>query len=288
MESFSSFQLIPYVEVFLLAEPLNGVPVEKQLFWNQTPFSEIFPKIISAKTILINTDRFQEWSEFLIACKQDREFDFSVKLFLFFASADSLTAEQLSPLQQTFPSAQFWVKNLLGNLPNTLLLPLGIDASTGSFCFTDPSKIEKKYPLVITNFTINSTPRIEFLKFLDDHPQLEPLFVKDRMEKQTFYTFLQDFYFTVCPCGSGFDTYRFWEALSAGCIPIVKYVPFFDTLRDQYPNLPMIVLQSWDDLLTLLPTLTPESYKKIWNGANLDYLSKDYWLLKLSEIVNTP
>ena len=50
--------------------------------------------------------------------------------------------------------------------------------------------------------------------------------------------------FCACPKGNGVDTYRFWEALYLGTIPIVDYGKFYD----QFGDLPKLDVKSISDL----------------------------------------
>jgi hypothetical protein len=53
--------------------------------------------------------------------------------------------------------------------------------------------------------------------------------------------------FCICPEGNGMDTHRFWECMYLRVVPIVLQSPFIEALRKQY-GLPMVVLESWEDL----------------------------------------
>ena len=57
---------------------------------------------------------------------------------------------------------------------------------------------------------------------------------------------LKEYEFCVCPEGNGFDTHRLWEALYLKVVPIVIQSNFTKILQKQ--NLPLVVLESWDQL----------------------------------------
>lgn len=59
---------------------------------------------------------------------------------------------------------------------------------------------------------------------------------------------LSNYSFCICPEGNGADTHRFWEALYVKCVPIVLRTPYIDVIRNQCPELPMVVLNSWEEL----------------------------------------
>ena len=69
-----------------------------------------------------------------------------------------------------------------------------------------------------------------------------------------------------------------------GAIPIVKDHPFFENLLYYYPSIPMIRLNEWDDLLTLLPTLTQEKYDSLMKSANVEVITERYWIHKLEHL----
>lgn len=52
--------------------------------------------------------------------------------------------------------------------------------------------------------------------------------------------------FVICPPGGGRDTYRLWEAMYLGCIPIVVE----DGFVNNFYNHPMVVLRLWEELAT--------------------------------------
>ena len=56
---------------------------------------------------------------------------------------------------------------------------------------------------------------------------------------------LSQYKFCVCPEGNGPDTHRLWEALYLRVVPIVVESNFTETLKKN--NIPLIVLDSWDD-----------------------------------------
>ena len=57
---------------------------------------------------------------------------------------------------------------------------------------------------------------------------------------------LREYQFCICPEGNGYDTHRLWEALYLKVVPIVIKSPFTTVLQSY--DLPMVVLEKWDDL----------------------------------------
>jgi hypothetical protein len=77
--------------------------------------------------------------------------------------------------------------------------------------------------------------------------------------------------------GNGFDTHRFWETLMVGTIPIIKSHDYFDNLLFQYPNLPVVVVRSWEQLPLLIDSLSQEKYNELFQNANIDVIMSEFW-----------
>lgn len=72
---------------------------------------------------------------------------------------------------------------------------------------------------------------------------------------------LETYQFCICPEGNGVDTHRFWEALYVKTVPIVMRTPFIDHLVQQMRDLPIVILDSWDDLdVTKIPSYNSFSF----------------------------
>jgi hypothetical protein len=84
-----------------------------------------------------------------------------------------------------------------------------------------------------------------------------------------------EYAFVVSPHGNGLDCHRTWEALSLGCIPIVKKSPV-DAI---YEGLPVLIVGEWTDVTQELLSETLEKFK----GSAPDYkqLTLDYWMEKI-------
>jgi hypothetical protein len=81
--------------------------------------------------------------------------------------------------------------------------------------------------------------------------------------------------FVLCPSGLGFDTYRLWETLLLGSIPVVESNPGFDRT---YSNLPVLVVRNYSDLT---PQLLDRAYPCFLRHAHLynyRHLTESYWL----------
>ena len=86
--------------------------------------------------------------------------------------------------------------------------------------------------------------------------------------------------FVLCPRGNGFDTYRFWESLYLGAIPVVK-----DCINvGFYKDLPIIVVDSYGDITQEFLESQHSYHSSIqWEGSKLDLT---YWMTKIREKIN--
>jgi hypothetical protein len=233
-------------------------------------------KLIRAKIIALSQDALPIWKPKLLCLAEFLQ----PNLFVFGGTDISFTDEDLQDLYNAFPKTFFFVTNFLGSYPRSIILPLGNRTFQGKV-------EEKRNTICITYCLPDSLDREEFYAFLKDTPILAPLCVPKLPEKE-FNSVLAQTYFSVCCCGNGFDTYRFWESLCNKSIPIVKKNHFFEKLRQQYPHLPFVCIDTWPDLLNLIPTLTPDYYETLWSTADISCAWAEYWESKLSELVNTP
>jgi len=127
----------------------------------------------------------------------------------------------------------------------------------------------------LLNFSIDTNPRarIPLLKFL-----LRNGFAQDSLDfslngRQTYLRRMRQSNFTICPVGNGIDTHRLWEALYVGSIPIVKSNP---TIIPLVRNLPVIVVQSWQQLLDR--QFLEENWTSIRNRFHsINEISAHYW-----------
>jgi hypothetical protein len=80
--------------------------------------------------------------------------------------------------------------------------------------------------------------------------------------------------FVVSPPGLGFDTYRMWQALIMGAIPIVESSPGFDRT---YSRLPVLVVHS---LMDVTPEMLEAAYPCFLRNADnwsFEHLTQAYW-----------
>jgi hypothetical protein len=85
--------------------------------------------------------------------------------------------------------------------------------------------------------------------------------------------------FMICPRGCALDTYRLWDCLYLGCIPIVvKYEGYQD-----FEDLPILFLEKWEDYLSLTEDYLNEKYSEMLDRAyNYEKLKFSWWENEIS------
>jgi hypothetical protein len=289
MDMFWSWNFTPFIDFFLLGEKNKHyeLPPGKKLIFGKTPMDEIVQQLQTARVLMLHGDHFSEWNNLLLRIAKDFELDLPIQLFLSFGSDYKFLSNDLEALVETFSKSEFWYQNWCGDLERVTLLPIGMDNNAGLIT-VDSNLIQKKYNLVISSFTVNSEARREFVNFLDKHPELSVFCAPFYSDKNEFFKMLSEHYFSVCVSGNGYDTYRLWESILAKCVPIVVKNEFTLNLKKQYPNLPMIIFETWEELVDSLPNFTKEYYTTFWKKADIQCSTNAYWHAKLSELVNIP
>lgn len=84
--------------------------------------------------------------------------------------------------------------------------------------------------------------------------------------------------FVLCPEGNGMDTYRIWETLVLGSIPVAQYTPAFYTFK-KFP----IIFYSQKEEVNL--DMLNKQFKKNIN-ADRDFLTIDYWRKEINNYKN--
>jgi hypothetical protein len=157
-----------------------------------------------------------------------------------------------------FPLLKIWyAQNVCFSHPKLEILPIGManrQWSHGNMSYFDRNSIITKSEHIYFQFTISTNQRarsecynelihkVPFLSFID------PVGYHELLSKHQF---------CICPEGNGVDTHRFWEALYVKTIPIVLKNDFITVVQEKL-KLPMVILDSWDDLDLL--TLNYEDY----------------------------
>jgi hypothetical protein len=92
-----------------------------------------------------------------------------------------------------------------------------------------------------------------------------------------YYEMLRTSKFVLCPSGLGWDTYRAWEALVMGAIPILETYRRKDGLYRAYDDLPVLWVEHFDNVT---PELLEREYPRILMGAReyvFEKLTNRWW-----------
>jgi hypothetical protein len=236
------------------------------------PAKEVLQKIYSAEILYIHPNSFDLWTDFLIQCAQKKALP--TKLILLCGSDFSIGMEHMEAILAFLPETHFWIQNWFGSHPHCSFLPIGA-------CQPFTGTIQAKNQLLGISFLLNyigNPNRQEFFHFLHQHPEVHQYC----LARASFKEYCEDLsrcYYSTCPMGEGFDTYRFWETLMVGSIPIVKDHVFYTNLKHQYPSIRFVQVHTWDELPSLLPSLPTKI-----DAHPIPCLWIDYWEEKLREL----
>ena len=271
-EGFHHQHLYPFVDVCLTSKEkvkdLDLILQEKALFWTDKPV-DVVAKLSTAKVFYLYPDSYDQWTDILLEIQQRRSLP--VKLILLCDSDIRFCLDHLEIMFAFFPQTEFWIQNWLGYHPQATLLPLG--------CFNhmviQESK-EKPSQLTISfgNTYIGCEARETFAKFVQKTKELEP-YILPSMPHRDYCKLVSLSLYHTCPMGEGPDTFRFWESLMLGTIPVVKDDDFYDFVEYHYPDIPILRLKQWGELIELLPFLQNQPL------PSMPYLERDYWLDKI-------
>jgi hypothetical protein len=106
-------------------------------------------------------------------------------------------------------------------------------------------------------------------------------FLNYSLSREAFFQKVAASKFVLCPRGMGIESYRMWDTLALGAIPIViREAPFHDQLAD----LPILFLKRPEEVSELsahvLETLYAEMRAKQWNFEKLKF---DFWLDRIRQ-----
>lgn len=153
---------------------------------------------------------------------------------------------------------KWYSQNVCFYHPKLHMIPIGLANSMwlhGNLeIFDGIQKIEKTKKTffnfsIHTNMTIRQNCYDKLNKNIEWLPKIEPI---ENLKRLSTYEFC------ICPEGNGADCHRTWEALYLKVIPIMIKSKFTETL--QRNNIPIVLLDSWDDYLTIEDSLNYSDY----------------------------
>lgn len=271
---FQIDQVIPYVDIVLACpQQLKSLLPswrKKSVTW-ETPPQEVVPRLATARIVFLNTEGFDTWTDILLSMAQKRPL--AMQICIIAGSDYALADEQMEAMLAFFPTTQFWIQNWCGSKVEAIrALPIGTMGQP-----VPHAARHKPLGISFLKYYHNNPKRVEFFACLQKHPELLACCLQQG-GWEIYCSQLSECYFSTCPMGEGFDTFRFWESLMMGAIPVVKDHPFYDTLCEYYPNLPIVRVKEWEDLVLWLPRLTPEYALELWAKSDLSCLDSQTWI----------
>jgi hypothetical protein len=104
------------------------------------------------------------------------------------------------------------------------------------------------------------------------------LFLENRLPRSNLWKIKAKYAFSICPHGNGYDTYRVWEDLALGIIPIVKSSP----LDPLYKQFPIAIVSDWNEITLDNLVIWYQKYKdEILSESTFKKLKLKYWLDKI-------
>ena len=173
--------------------------------------------------------------------------------------------------------------------------PMGRDFRARD-CFSKDFKQAEKDILVYGNFSLNTSwIRKAIYLFVKNNPiyTLENIGTRGKHgQKRSWFMSNEDFFrklgrskFVMCPRGTAPDSFRFYDALYCGAIPIVIKHPMYDQF--DHSELPILFLDHQKDYQKITEDFLNEQYSVLSKKIKPHYqvLDFDYWMEKIkSEI----
>ena len=173
-----------------------------------------------------------------------------------------------------------YVNNLNTRDSRIHYLPMGRDfRSIDTFKNRQPCKDKKM--LCYCNFSVNTHPvRKQILSMMENKPFIVKQhlgeFLNYSITRGEFFDALESSKFCICPRGNAYDTFRMWDALYSGTVPIVVREAVF---HEQLEDLPIMFLDCYEDFERLDAEMLESSYSKMLNTEfNFGKLTNSSWL----------
>ena len=174
-------------------------------------------------------------------------------------------------------------------------LPMGRDFRARKL-FAENFEKQNRDILVYGNFSLNTSwIRKAIHLFIKDNPlyTLENIGTRGKygkkrswfMSNESFFNRLRSSKFVICPRGTAPDSFRFYDTLYCGAIPIVIKDPMYDQF--DHSELPILFLDHQKDFQKITENFLNEQYNTLSKKIKPYYKTLDfnYWIEKIkSEI----
>ena len=198
----------------------------------------------------------------------------NLRLIIFHNSDFSVDYKLIAAFLETHPKVYVWAENSIRSHPRIRCVPLGEENRIwrGGSVEYDPfitisRRAERSVEICLPHWGITHPIRLDWRKEAEalSTPRLHRA---AKMPKEEYLEFLTDCRAMLCPPGNGHDTHRVWECLAKGTWPIVKDNAHTQLLLRQYPSLPLLTIDSPEDLDMSIPEDLPRFHP---------VLLREYW-----------
>lgn len=166
------------------------------------------------------------------------------------------------------------------NNKNITYVPLGIFHQFNHFHL----KTINKNILCYLNISIPcdrwfGNPRKKIIDYLQNKSFI---YKQNNLSFDNFYSDIGRSKFAICPRGCGIDTYRLWDCIALGCIPIIEK---YDS-HNQWDDLPILFMDRIEDFDNINEDFLNKKYEEfLQKDFNYDKCKIDYWINKLEQFV---
>lgn len=178
---------------------------------------------------------------------------------------------------------RLFVNNLNIQDERLMYFPMGRDFRSRHLFKEFNPQCEKKH-FVYCNFSVNTHPiRLEIYKAVKDNKCITfdhmGNFLEYSLSREEFYRKLSGSKFAICPRGNAIDTFRLWDCLYLGVIPIVLKEAIF---HQELIDLPILFLDSIDDFQHLTADYLKEMYSEMLiKDWNYEKLKLSFWMSRV-------
>lgn len=97
--------------------------------------------------------------------------------------------------------------------------------------------------------------------------------IEDRIPNRIFFKYMKSIKFIASPIGNGLDCHRTWEAIYLNVIPVLLK----DNFSIQFSDLPILLIDKWEDFLVLSEDELNKLYSKIKSTKSKNKINFSYW-----------
>jgi hypothetical protein len=125
--------------------------------------------------------------------------------------------------------------------PKIQAIPFGV-SETKELLQVQQEDIPKQN-LAYANWVSYNKERVDLITSLN-HYKLPWVTIEENVSRREFLRSIKSHSFVLCPSSNGLDTYRLWETIYLGSIPVIIKARW----NENWHSLPVLRLNSWNDL----------------------------------------